>query len=143
MNELSDYERSKVVESASNATFTFGDRNTVHSQKKITLPCRLGKLNVDITTDVVNCKIPLLLSNRSMRKARMCIDFGKDTAQIGNNLINLRTSSSSHYLLPITLWLYDSVSENVSLNLECKNVDKVAGKLHKQFGHPTEAKLLN
>ena len=103
MNELSDYERSKIVECASNATFTFGDGNTVHSQKKITLPCRLGKLNVDITTDVVNCKIPLLLSNRSMRKARMCIDFGKDTAQIGNNLINLRTSSSSNYLLPIAL----------------------------------------
>ena len=34
------------------------------------------------------------------------------------------------------------MSENVLSNLECKNVDKVAEKLHKQFGHPTETKLL-
>lgn len=100
---LSDFQLQKIEESESTSTFTFGDGTTVASLKKVKLPCIIGGTNADITTDVVDCAVPLLLSNKAMRKAKMCIDFGKDIATIGKSTIKLRSSASGHYLLPLSM----------------------------------------
>jgi len=100
---LTDFQLEKIEESDSASTFTFGDGITVASLKKVKLPCRIDGVSAEITTDVVDCAVPLLLSNRAMRKARMCIDFGKDTATIGKSTIKLRSSASGHYLLPLNM----------------------------------------
>ena len=101
--ELSDFDRSKVVENISSATFTFGDGVTVRSCKKVTMPCYLSGLRSTITTDVVDCQIPLLLSNCSLKNAKMIIDFGNDTVRVGGKTIDLLSSTSGHYLFPITM----------------------------------------
>lgn len=99
---LSDYQRSKLVEETSDASFTFGTGAAVTSLKKIKLPCQLGASSATITTDVVDCEIPLLLSKRSMKKVKMCLDFEKDSAKIQGEHINLKSSASGHYLLPLS-----------------------------------------
>ena len=103
VENLSDYDQSKVREIPSSSTFTFGDGVTVQSKKKIVLPCYLGNLRSEITTDLVECKIPLLLSNRSMKRAKLLLNFSDDTAKIGCETIKLRTSSSGHYMLPLSM----------------------------------------
>ena len=100
---LSDFQLQKIEESESTSTFTFGDGVTIASLKKVKLPCCIGGMKADITTDVVDAAVPLLLSNKAMRKVKMCIDFGKDTATVGNSTIKLRCSVSGHYLLPLSM----------------------------------------
>ena len=102
INKLSSFDQSKVVEKNSDSSFTFGDGSTVFSKKKATIPCYIGGRRSTITTDVVDCNIPLLLSNTSMRGAKMLLDFGRDAAVIGDSEIKLLPSKSGHYLLPIS-----------------------------------------
>ena len=102
VSELSEYDRSKILEEKSSNNFTFGDGVSVQSSKQVTVPCYLGGIRSTITTDVVEYEIPLLLSNKSMRKANMCLDFQTDSVKIGQIIVNLSTSTSGHYLLPLT-----------------------------------------
>ena len=104
IGQLTEYEMSKIVERSSTSTFTFGDGSTVPSIKKVTLPCYIGGVKSEITTDVVECNVPLLLSKRSMKTAEMVLDFKNDAVNVGGDWINLRCATSGgHYLLPISL----------------------------------------
>jgi hypothetical protein len=103
LGELSDYERSTVKEENSSSTFTFGDGVTVSSLKRVLLPCYIGGMHATVSTDVVNCNIPLLLSKCSMKKAKMCLDFENDMVKVSGSVIQLKSSSSGHYLLPLSL----------------------------------------
>lgn len=102
LSSLSDYERDKIVEDKSTSTFTFADGVTVPSIKRVTLPCSIGNISARIVTDVVDCNIPLLLSRRSMKKAEMLVNFATDQVKIQGRVIDLQTSTSGHYLLPIS-----------------------------------------
>ena len=101
VEQLSEYDRSMIVELPSKSSFTFGDGAVINSNKKIEIPCYLGGKRSKITTDVVDCNIPLLLSKRSMKSAEMVLDFKSDTAVIGNMTNKLSCSTSGHYMLPI------------------------------------------
>lgn len=103
VSELSDYEREAIVEEKSSSTFTFADNVTVPSLRRVTLPCRIGNTSGTIVTDVVSCNIPLLLSKRSMKKAKMLLNFDTDQVKVCGDIIDLNSSSSGHYLLPISL----------------------------------------
>ena len=102
MGEFSDFERGNIVEEKSKATFTFADGVTVPSLKCVTVPCSIGGMRGNIKTDVVDCNIPLLLSKKSMKKANMIVNFGSDQVTAYGRHIDLGTSSSGHYLLPIS-----------------------------------------
>ena len=62
VQSLSDEDRFKIKIEPSSQTFTFGDGNTVTSKRKVTIPCYMGGSSGELTTDVVGCNIPLLLS---------------------------------------------------------------------------------
>ena len=65
----------------------------------------MGGSSGELTTYVVGCNIPLLLSRKSMKAISMILDFKKDTATVGGSKrdIELRTTTSGHYALPIRL----------------------------------------
>ena len=71
INSLTKYQRDKVREEKSVSKFTFGDGRSFQSEKRVTLPCFVGGLSVEITTDVVDCQIPLLLSSNSLSRAKV------------------------------------------------------------------------
>jgi len=60
-------------------------------------------MRATICTDVVNCNIPLLMSKCSMKKAKMCLVFANDTVKICGKIIHLKSTSSGHYVLPLSL----------------------------------------
>ena len=107
VSTLSDEDRFKIEIEHSTQMFTFGDGKTMTSMRKVKLPCWMGGVAGEITTDVVDCKIPLLLSRQSMKNIGMVLDFSMDTATVGSSnsrrVIQLKTTSSGHYALPISL----------------------------------------
>ena len=101
--KLSDEERQEMKLEPSDQSFTFGDGRTVISNMRVTIPCWMGGVSGEITTDVVDCKIPLLLSRKSMKKVGMLLDFKKDEAIVNGRSIELKVTNSGHYALPISL----------------------------------------
>lgn len=102
LNGFSDVERGSIVEEESKATFTFGDGVTVTSTGCVTVPCSIGGIRGTIRTEVIDCNIPLLLSKSSMKKAKMVVNFALDQVFAYGRHIDLKTSSSGHYLLPLS-----------------------------------------
>ena len=103
VENLSTSDKLKIKVEASSESFTFGDGNTHKAKRRITFPCWVGGKTANITTDIVECKIPLLLSRRSMSKVGMIIDFSKHIATVQERAIKLKVTHSGHYALPISL----------------------------------------
>ena len=70
LNSLCDEELAMVKEEKASATFTFGDGVTHKSTKRVVLPCWIGGLRSELTTDFVECCLPLLISKESMKKGK-------------------------------------------------------------------------
>ena len=100
---LSDYQQSKIREEKSDSSFTFGSGQCFQSKKRVTLPCYIGGMAVEITTDVVECQIPLLLSSKSLSKAQATWYFKDNILAIGSKKVKLYQAKSGHSLLPLTL----------------------------------------
>ena len=86
--------------------------------------------------------IPLLLSKKAMKKAKMKIDLENDTCAIFGKEIELKTTSSGHYC--ISLLEEMSTGDNTEVDwvlavdlAALSNEDKIKAidKLHKQMGH--------
>ena len=103
VNSLSDFEKGLIKSESSGSTFKFGDGVTVKSLNKVTLPCYIGGMKSEITTDVVQSNIPLLLSKQALKKCNVKLNFTTDTINIVNQDIKLKCTSSGHYALPLTL----------------------------------------
>ena len=90
--------------------FQFGDGCKLKSKGEYWLPAVLADKEVAIKTDVVESDVPLLLSKRSMKRARVKIDIEKDTASIFGKNIALKVTSSGQYCVPIGSDKTDNIS---------------------------------
>ena len=138
---LSADQRSSVILKSSNKTFKFGAGASVPSLGVCSIPGTLVGRSVLITTDVVKSGIPLLLSRSAMKRAAVKIDTSTDKAVVFGTEVDLDTTSSGHYSLPIQ----EREFEVCALELGTKESEKKATllKLHRQFAHPTTPKLLS
>ena len=90
--------------------------------------------------EIVNAKIPLLLSNSSLKKANTVTHFQNDTVKKFDKNINVKLSSNGHYpidILPTDVLNFHEIEqvlvfENYKSNLE---KTKALMKIHWQFGH--------
>ena len=105
VDRLSVSEKANICFQRSNETFTFGDGKTVSSKRQVTLPCWMAGINCNITTDVVQCAIPLLISRKSMTRMKMNLDFEDHVAYLKEHKrsIKLKITQSGHYALPLGL----------------------------------------
>ena len=62
----------------SNTPFRFSDGRKVYSQNKATIPAKIGKTPCNIKVEIVDAKIPLLLSKSSLKKANTLVDLQND-----------------------------------------------------------------
>ena len=100
---LSNLQQSKIKVNNSESTFTFGDGRTFKSMKRVTIPCSIGGISVEITTDVVDCTIPLLLSAKSLKKSKLVWNFGDNTIVIAGKQVTVEETKSGHYILPLSM----------------------------------------
>ena len=125
--------------------FRFGGGEKLKSVASYTVPAVLAGHEVNIKTDVVESGIPLLLSLKSMKKARLKLDVENDSAEILGTMVPLNNTSSGHYCVPITKVEERSVEEVCAVKLHELNEKEcfqALMKLHQQFAHPAEKKLV-
>ena len=135
---LSEREKSSVNIVPSSKIFKFGAGGRVSSEGMCVIPGFLVGKPVSISTDIVKSDIPLLLSRQAMKKAGIKIDTVSDTAEVLGVDVDLDTTSSGHYSLPLRKNEFEVCAVQLG-------EDKKASllKLHRQFSHPPTAKLLS
>ena len=130
----------------SKVPFKFGDGKTVFSYETVKLPAKIGSRKITIETEVVPCKIPLLLSKDSLKRAHTVIDIKGDSVMMFGEPIEVSFTSCGHYCISI---LDTSCEENgmdtqVVLNVQMDEIQlkkNDLSKLHRQFGHASSNRL--
>ena len=145
LETLSPNDRSKVVQVPGHKVFKFGGGERLTSQSSLTIPGQLAGKPVMINTDVVESDIPLLMSKDAMKRAKIKLNLENDTAEVFGVPVSLNLTSSGHYCLPIDK-AGNIPLENVCVvlqQLDEKGKRETLIKLHRQFAHPTEEKLVS
>ena len=142
IESLSPYERSQVKTFPGGTRFKFGGEAKRESLERVQLPATIVGEKTFITTDIVDSDIPLLLSKPDMKRFGVKLDLENDTANIFGKRVELETTSSGHYCLPLKECIIPV--EGVYLAVGDKHPDekkKVIQKLHRQFAHPSATSL--
>ena len=144
-----DAESKKLVKYESNRMFfRFGDNKPSLSEKRVTLPAVVCDKPVRIIAQIVKNEIPLLISKKTMKTAKMKIDFSDDTVQAFGQRKKLIITPSGHCSIPLSKQdthndiCLCSADNIVLLNTSSSESPKaIVEKLHKQFAHPTPDRL--
>ena len=150
VESLPPEQREKVKTQDSSKPFRFGDGVVMTSKKKAIIPVTVGEKSVSIATEIIDADIPLLLSIKSMKTAKMGIDFDSDQLSVFGQKIQLQTTSNGLYSLALTKpsQLMTSFCTNeqkypiVLKVTESSSNEEIAKKLHRSFAHPSAERLL-
>ena len=148
LDSLSFEKLKSIKNEKSQVPFKFGDGRIINSYQTVTFPAKISNCLCNIKTEVVEYKIPLLLSKESLAKAGVVIDIGKYHVMMFDRNENIQTTSTGHYCVNIMRNDKESTyDENVILvvhsNMKRSNKRNALLKLHKQFGHALQEILLN
>ena len=77
IDTLSCRDKKTITVTESNSKFRFGNGAAFCSLKKVILPIYLGNLRTTLSTDVVECEIPLLFSKNSLKRGNGTIQSGE------------------------------------------------------------------
>ena len=132
-----------MVCSDSNKSFRFGSGNDVPSLGCVKLPATIGNKSLYINTDIVDGDLPLLLSKNAMKTAETKLDFSSDSVNMLGENVKLKFASSGHYMIPL-LPNAEASTPDVLLSISKENGDnkEALKKLHVQFGHAADSKLI-
>ena len=115
LETVSPSDFSLVKEFESNTLFKFGSGKLIKSIKRVTISIRIAGKNTDLTKDVIETDIPLLLSKEAMKKSNTRTDFANDIMHIFDVEIPARFSSSGHYCIPIGKLDYQIIKKITSM----------------------------
>ncbi|KAK6187111.1 hypothetical protein SNE40_005204 [Patella caerulea] len=146
INSLPTYLMKKVKTIDSVKLFKFGDGSQLKSLKNVTIPASIVGVNCDITTEVVDADIPLLLSKTSLKRAETVLDLNNDRAMMFNREIQLNFTSTGHYCIDITPTEngQNKFHNEILLFEEVQSKEQkmtLLMKLHLQFGHASSERL--
>ena len=144
LESLSVEDYAKVKQTAGVRVFKFGGGEKLTSVGCFKIPANIADNEVIINTDVVDSDIPVLLSKNAMKKTKIKLDLENDSAEIYGKQIALNHTTSGHYCIPI-----DKSSIPISNvyavklhQLGKEDRHKALLKLHRQFAHPPQKKLI-
>ena len=126
VDTLSEQDKTLVKYSTTDIRFKFGDGMEVVENRKVTFPVIIGRNKVMIEASVVNNEIPLLLSKAAMKRAGVLLDFVNDTARVLDDIVDLVSTSSGHYCVPLTnMLLNEKVCSRVSIVLHTAAIESL------------------
>ena len=141
-----------VREEKGETSFRYGNGKVFKSIKPVPLRTFIANKNILLTKEVVENDIPLLRSKDAVKKAETYINFSKDKIIILDEEVPVKFCTSGHYCIAVgkmnKKW-ESPVQENiVCFSDDLKNKDRnkkrnIALKLHCQFSHPNERKLIS
>ena len=134
-----------LVQPGGFSTFKFGAGPIIPSWGTYEILIRMAGIRIQLRTVVVDCDIPLLLSKTAMKKAGVVINMNDDTAVIFGKSVPLNTPTSGHYCVPIhSEYSVEDVAEILVVQqIPAAEQVKTFLKLHRQFGHPAQHKLIS
>ena len=148
LDTLSRNDIKQVTESPSSKQFRFGDGRTFTSQKCANIPIFTGSQKSFLSVDIVECEIPLLLSNNSLKRANASLDFGSEEIMFLGEKVPVSISRSGHYFIRLSRDLspqsHDTHRILFTSPIDPSNLSeskKIITKLHKQFAHPHSKRL--
>ena len=133
---------------SSHVPFKFGDGETVYSYQSVRIPARISDISCFIQTEVVDCKIPLLLSKESLKRAKTVLDLSNDRVTMFGKPVELHLTSTGHYCVNIVGGKTPGSRVNseeiltVTSGMKVEDKKKTVVKLHRQFGHASSEKLI-
>ena len=98
---LSPKDKSKVKYRPATSKYKFGCLSTAEAIHKVKFPVAIGDIDILLKADVVEGELPLLLSRSFMKQANSELNFKEDTIKILDQTLNLLTTQSGHYVLPL------------------------------------------
>ena len=128
--------------------FKFGDGRKVYSKYQAIIPAKIGYKECFIQTEIVDEKIPFLLSKTSFKKADTYLNIKDDKIKMFDEGIDVFVSTNGHYaanILPEKVCNFDSVDHCLIFEIDDNNNTKHSKilKLHKQFGHASSNNFKN
>ena len=122
-------------------TLSFGDSKVIKSTHKAYVPVYIGNRRVHIETEVGDKELSLLLSKEAMKEAGMR-DFINDSAQ---KFVFTSTCKYTVTIVEDKKLLEQHMNqeeEKASIavdvdKMSCQEKEKMATKVHNQFGHPS------
>ena len=151
VSSLSDSDHAPILTRPSKNVFKFGDGNHVTATTSAIIPATVANRHIQISTDIMDKDIPLLLSTDAMKKASMTIDFKTDSATVFNSNVNPQhVTQSGHHTLPLTSPLQLLAKQNADLHTKivltatsAKSPKEIALKLHHQFAHAPYKRIVS
>ena len=150
--QLTEDQRKMIRIENSEKVFKFGGGEKRSSLGRITFPCKIGKLNVKLTAEVVETDFPLLLGNSTLKKADAELYPNKGLIKLLGEEIAMTETESGHFSLQIDPPLKDKEFLKKNVDVEClictenavkELTRKEIEKLHQYFGHVSQNKLEN
>ena len=134
----------------SKTSFTFGNQQSLCSLGIYKIPIIIANEIHELSLDVIDSDIPLLMSKQHMKQLGIAINLVNDTATANGNPIKLHTTSAGHYIINL-LGQDDQedsmVMQHVMLiDLEQASIRQqyqMLEKLHRQFGHGSKTKFVD
>ena len=111
-------------------------------------PVQIGNPKCFIKAEIIQEKIPLLLSKTSLEKAGTVLDLQNDSMKMFNEDMEVTTSNIGHYainILPNDTCNFDNIKQVLIFEEDesGKSRTQKITKLHKQFGHAFSINFAN
>ena len=148
MNCLDDTAINLIEIKPGRKVFKFGYGRKVYSKYQAIIPAKIGSKECFIQTEIVDEKIPLLLSKTSLKKADTYLNIKNDKIKMFDKDIDVCVSTNGHYavnILPEKVGNFDSVDHYLIFEIDDNNNTKRSKilKLHKHSGHASSNNLKN
>lgn len=141
MKGLDDKALTKINIQPSNHKFKFGDGRIVKAENKARIPCEIGKKKCEIDVELIEGKLPLLLSKQSLKRAKTILNLQNDSVKMFDQDIPVHLSSGGHYAINILPGILNEINLLEQTNND-KDMEKKILKLHRQFGHASKENLM-
>ena len=134
----------------SKTTFTFGNQQSLVSMGIYKLPVIIANELHELSIDIIDSDIPLLMSKEHMKQLGIAINLINDTATANGKPIKLHTTSAGHYI--INLLGQDDHEDSIVMEqimlidlnqATIRQQYQMLEKLHRQFGHGSKSKFVD
>ena len=131
--------------------YQFGGGERRLSQGTLSLPVVLGDKKMNLTIEIVDAQIPLLIGSNSMKHGNAVIDFTNNTATFFDEVVGMTEVGAGHFCIDLCA---PHVATHINDNIERDNVVyhvlmaaevvdmKLLKKLHHYYGHTPPDRLL-
>ena len=101
ISSLDASDKKNIITKPTERKFKFGSGCILKSKKYVILPCYIGGSKVQIATDVIESKLPLLMSKPSLKRAEIVMDVKIDRVSAFGRRLKLLPSPSDHYVISL------------------------------------------